>query len=282
MKLNVEEISLVNRGEPDRSLVKMDHPHAASMQFALEELLSRDSRRLPDDLPPVHGSRQLRGQSNALNLNTSLLHNQCSTSARSLRVDASLAGPSCGKFCQCQWHIHTKVQIPRWLCGTLGTMFGSYQGTPTLRTRPCNYRKCRRSTKTTSHFTFYFPSRILNAAMTFTSTWKDVTGAGGSWHVSMPQMIPDQHLVWGAHSWSDGEILDLFFARRASPYMVREGDGFSVLLVSLPKARPEAWLWHFPLLTIMIKWAIHHWKIEVCRYLLSQNADRHIPDRKGG
>ncbi|KAF1951670.1 ankyrin [Byssothecium circinans] len=137
-------------------------------------------------------------------------------------------------------------------------MFGSYQGTPTLKIRPCNYRKCKRSTTTTSHFTYYFPSRLLNVALTFTSTWKDVTGAGGSWHISMPQMIPDQHIVWGSHLWSDEEILDLFYTRRASPYMIREGDGSSILF-----------------------WAIHHWKIEICKYLLLQNADRYIVNKKG-
>lgn len=233
----------MSRGEPDQSLIRLDHPQAASMQHALEELLSRDSHQSSDTLQPAYsdtyqeeepasGSRQRRRGRNALVPFKSPLNSQSVTSARSVRVRASLAGPTCGTFCQCQCHVHTQVHIPRWLSGTLGVMFGSYQGTPALNIRPCNYRKCNRSTTTASHFTYYFPSRLLNVALTFTSTWKDVTGAGGSWHISMPQMIPDQHIVWGSHLWSDEEILDLFYTRRASPYMVREGDGFSILFVS--------------------------------------------------
>jgi len=213
------------------------------MQHALEELLSRDSDQSYDTLQPVYsdtyqeeelesGSRQRRRGRDALNPHKSLLHSPSVASAKSLRVSTSLASPSCGTFCQCQCHIHTQVHIPRWLSGILGTMFGSYRGTPTLKARPCNYRKCKRSATTTSHFTYYFPSRLLNLALTFTSTWTDVTGAGGSWHISMPQMISDQHFVWGSHTWSDREILDLFHTRQASPYMVREGDGYSILFVS--------------------------------------------------
>ncbi|KAH8721552.1 hypothetical protein GQ44DRAFT_808199 [Phaeosphaeriaceae sp. PMI808] len=244
IRLDIRDISLVSRGEPDQSLVRLDHPQAASMQHALEEFLSRDSYQSYDTLQPFHsdtyqeeepesGSRQWRRERDALIPHKSPLHYQSVASTRSIRVTTSLAGPSCGTFCKCQCHIHTQVQIPRWLSGILGTMFRSYQGTPALKTRICNYRRCKRSAKTTSHFTYYFLSRLLNLALTFTSTWKDVTGAGGSWHISMPQMISDQHFVWGSHTRSDRGILDLFRTRRASPYIVREGDGYSILFEGL-------------------------------------------------
>ncbi|KAF1951669.1 hypothetical protein CC80DRAFT_553045 [Byssothecium circinans] len=54
IRLDIREISLVTRGEPDQSLIRLDHPQAASMQHALEELLSRDSYQSSDTLQPAH------------------------------------------------------------------------------------------------------------------------------------------------------------------------------------------------------------------------------------
>jgi hypothetical protein len=38
--LNIRDIAIVTRGEPDQSLVRMDHPQSMSMQRALESILS--------------------------------------------------------------------------------------------------------------------------------------------------------------------------------------------------------------------------------------------------
>lgn len=275
----------MSRNEADLNLTRLEHPQAASMQHALEKLFSRDSHRSSRVSQTTRSDRcQARELVPAVSQwgeePNALSSRQCAASPTTLRVTTSLHGTTCGKFCQCQCHIHTQVCMPRWLSGCLGIMFGTYRGTPTLKARPCNYRKCKRSTKTNSHFTYYFPSRLLNAALTFTSTWQDVTGTGGSWHISIPPIISDQHVVWGSHTWTDGDILNLFCTGRASPYMVRESDGYSVLFVS--SSKPDSMSRAPPSTdSIVTQWAIHHWKLEICKYLLGQNADKYIPNKKG-
>ncbi|KAF2846179.1 ankyrin [Plenodomus tracheiphilus IPT5] len=257
IKLDIQDISLVSHNRPDYSLVRMDHPQAASMQSALEQLLS-NSRLPPTTIRHITPTSTNGGVQTTDQVAPQRLAVQTSNPSGSLRVTTLLSGKSCGSFCQCQCHVYTHVHTPQWLSGIFGIMFGSYQGTPRLKARPCNYKGCQRSAKTTSHYTYYFPSRFLNAALTIANTWKDVASSGGSWHVSMPQIVSDQDPIWGTFRWDAGEIMKMFQQRRASPYMVRSTDGDSILF-----------------------WAIHHWRIDLCEYLVCENANRYIQNKKG-
>jgi hypothetical protein len=123
----------------------------------------------------------------------------------------------CDRLCDCQCHLSTRISSPRWLQSVFGMLFYSYAGSPKLNLRPCNLPLCSRTAFRSAQFTYYFPTWILPRLLSFTSTWRDLTGFGASWTIRMPRVIPFEKPIWRLMRYgSVDEVRTLFNKQEAS------------------------------------------------------------------
>lgn len=114
----------------------------------------------------------------------------------SIRMSPLQSSRRCGRFCNCRCHLSSHLATPRWLQGVFGSLFYSYSGNPVFGRNPCNHPFCHRSGSANTQFIYQFPAWLLLRVLSFTSTWKDVTGAGASWTFRMPTIISHAHPAW--------------------------------------------------------------------------------------
>lgn len=149
-----------------------------------------------------------------------------------LRITTSMPRKACDRTCNCQCHIRTQFQTPKFLSAVIGTLFYSSTNTPSLDVRPCNITTCLRSQpSSSSRLTYYFPSWMMRTAAVY-SMWTSLEGRNSSWFVKMPREVPYGELCWlDIKLGIEEHLFESLKRQEISPYDVRP-TGVSLLHVS--------------------------------------------------
>lgn len=111
-------------------------------------------------------------------------------------ITTIFADQSCTPYCSCQCHVRNHTQTPGWLKTVIGAFIMDYTGTSLLRTTPCNYPKCRSQGRGSSRLVYYFPTWMMQRVLCVSGTFRGLTGAGASWTLRMPRLVPHNFTMW--------------------------------------------------------------------------------------
>lgn len=152
-----------------------------------------------------------------------------------LRITTSMPRKACDGTCNCQCHVWTRFQTPKFLSAAVGTLFYSSTNTPSLDVRPCNVTTCFRSQPaSSSKLTYYFPTWMMRNAVVY-SMWTSLDGRNSSWFVKMPREISYERPYWSyvQLGWEEN-LWEPLERREISPYDVGP-TGISLLHVGYGK-----------------------------------------------
>lgn len=202
-----------------------------------------------------------------------------SSSSSALRIVTSIQTKRCPVACNCQCHISSRYQTPRWISAIIGSLFYASHHTPALDVKPCNSKTCVRSEPSSSlSLTYYFPTWMMRSALVY-SSWGNLSGRNSSWMVRMPREIPDYQLCWTLIKMGDKEgMKQLLLRKQLSPWDV-DSEGYSVLSVSetnecfMVKSKCKY--------SQAVQHAVRFSQFEVCSLLLIAGSDWHLKDWLG-
>lgn len=150
-----------------------------------------------------------------------------------LCIKASVRKNRCQTFCRCQCHRRTHFSTPPWMKSLFGTFFGSFTGYPLLGPWPCDYSRCRQTGRASTQISYFFPAWYVSRVISISTTWKDLTGAGASWTIRMPQPICNDSITWYLIRCDDlSMVRRVFEDNEASAYDMNV-DGLTLLHVCM-------------------------------------------------
>ncbi|KAF2743557.1 hypothetical protein M011DRAFT_219252 [Sporormia fimetaria CBS 119925] len=161
-----------------------------------------------------------------------LISNSIHSPPETVRLVTTIDSQKCQRFCQCQCHIRSRVQSPKWSKDILGSLYYQSNGAGWLNRRECNFRPCKRSGKTSAQITFYAPTWLMKTALYMSAVRDNRGGMNGSLAFKTPRVIPPGSMVWGLIAkGAEEQLVRYFHEGRASIYDV-DIDGESLLHVS--------------------------------------------------
>lgn len=145
---------------------------------------------------------------------------------------------ACERFCRCQCHATTHLNMPRTLAETVGRLFLSYTGTPALSRRSCNFPDCGQTGNTALRLHYYFPRWFILRALSVSGEWGAISGARASWAIRIPRPVGVESSIWRYVDTGNVSLIQhMFSTGAASPFDIGDNDGRTLLHVSAPAAR---------------------------------------------